>query len=106
MHDEIRAEGSVTVTRRGSQTTFHFDDRATIVCDGSFHRAVGANDERGTGACSYSRGRLRFNERYDEGRTYHTLSLSEDGRTLRISIRITHPRLPDDVRYILTYQRR
>lgn len=106
MHAEIRPEGVITVARRDGVATFQFDDRLRVVCDGDFHRAVGANDEQGTGQCSYGREALRFNERYDEGRTYHTLTLSADGRTLRMAVRITHPQLPDDLRYRLTYTRR
>jgi hypothetical protein len=106
MHSEIRPEGSITVARIDGTTTFQFDQRLRVACDGGWHRAAGANDEDGTAKCTYSRGALRFNERYDEGRTFHALTLSEDGRLLRMSVRITHPELPDDIRYRLTFTRR
>jgi hypothetical protein len=106
MHDEIRPEQRITIARSGGEMTFQFDDRRRVTCDGDWHPAQGANDETGTARCSFTRGQLRFNERYDDGRSNHALALSEDGRTLRMAVRISHPRLPDDVRYRLTYRRR
>jgi hypothetical protein len=106
MHNEIRPEQKISIARDGGEVTFQFDDRPPIVCDGGWHPAVGANDETGTGRCTFTRGQLRYNERYDDGRSNHALALSGDGRTLRMAVRISHPRLPDDVRYRLTYRRR
>ena len=106
MHAEIRPETHVRLTRRGDEASFQFDERRVIPCDGEWHTAQGANDEDGTGKCFVSGGRLRYNERYDDGRTFHSFTVSEDAGTLRMSVRITHPDLPDDVRYRLTYRRR
>jgi len=106
MHSEIRPEGTIAITRRDGEVTFRFDDRTRVVCDGAWHAALGANEEVGTGKCDYVRGRFRYNERYDDGRANHALYISEDGRSLRMAVRISHPQLPDDVRYRLSYRRR
>lgn len=105
MHGEIRPEQTIEVARDGGEVSFRFDDRPRITCDGAWHPALGANEEVGTAKCSFTRGQLRFNERYDDGRANHALALSDDGRTLRMAVRISHPRLPDDIRYRLSYRR-
>ncbi|MFO0693746.1 MAG: hypothetical protein U0230_09350 [Polyangiales bacterium] len=41
----------------------------------------------------------------DGGSGRHTFRVSEDGNTLRHSVRVESSRLPDDIRYTLTYRR-
>lgn len=41
----------------------------------------------------------------DDGARHNTFALSGDGRWIWMSVRITSPRLPDDVRYRLRYRR-
>ncbi len=106
MHNDIRPETSITIARVNGETTFRFEQRVRIPCDGDWHRAEGANDEEGQGRCDFSRGQLQYSERFDDARTHHALGLSEDGQTLRMAVRISHPRLPDDLHYRLTYRRR
>lgn len=106
MHSEIRPEVSITIERHNGGVQLRLDERRPIPCDGAWHPAQGANDEVGTGMCHYENGQLRYAEHYDEGRSYHAFSLASEGQALRVNIRITHPQLPDTVRYRLSYRRR
>jgi hypothetical protein len=54
---------------------------------------------------AFERGRLIHRERQGEGERTNVFSLSPDGRRLRMSSRIASDRLPDDIRYRLSFRR-
>jgi hypothetical protein len=105
MHGDILIENGVTIADRDGEPTFRFDDRRSIVCDGTWQTVDGSGDETGTGKCLFRNGRLHFDERFEDTRTFHVFTLSRDARTLRMSARLENPRLPDTLRYRLTYRR-
>lgn len=106
MHSEIRAESKIALERRGGQIVLQLDERRPVPCDGSWHPAEGANEEVGTGRCQFTNGRLRYDERYDEGRVFHTFTPISEGQGLRMGVTVRHPSLPDILRYRLSYRRR
>jgi hypothetical protein len=106
MHGDILIEDGVTIAPSGGEPTFRFDDRRRIVCDGTWQAVDGSGEDTGRGRCRFNNGRLHFDERFDDTRTFHVFTLSRDGRTLRMSARLENPRLPDTLRYRLTYRRR
>jgi len=98
----------IAISQDGVTARVQLDARAPILAplNGDSVRWVREDGGTDTVACRWSYPSLELIFKADDGGRTHEYSLEPDGRTLKLYVELTSPRLPGPIDYTLVYRRR
>lgn len=104
LHKNIRPYDRLILHRADTGVvSLRLGDRPSLPCDGLPHAVKSNGGESGTSVCSYDHGRIRVESKYDDAVNVIVLTRGSAQEPLRMQVILKSERLPDTVRYALTY---
>lgn len=109
IHGQVRPEGRVRIEVVGAHhVRFELDGWGphVVSLDGRERRVRGPDESDTRLSARFHGGRLHVRQVSPQGERRSSMALAGDRERMRMSVRIRSARLPDDIRYALTYRKR
>ena len=103
LHNRVRPYDVIEFDDHGALRA-RLGDQLSLVCDGKWHKVTGTQGEDGKAWCNLKGSQLKTHSEYDRATRTNTFSFSNGGKSAKMSAVLNSPKLPDTIRFQLSYQ--